>query len=61
MAGNEVPPWIKGALLITVTVVWVLSFILNALISSYDPPPSVDTVFLAAIGGVLLAPRKPSP
>lgn len=45
---------VSNAIAIVVTVVWAASFLADAFIESYDPPPSVHTIMML-VGGAAFA------
>lgn len=52
------PRNLATAVIVAVTIVWVLNFVGRWVVVDYKPDPEINTIFSAAIGTVLALGRK---
>jgi hypothetical protein len=53
-----VSPRIATGILVTVTAVWVVSFVLSIVLPSFRPDPQINLIFMALVGGSLTLKRR---
>jgi hypothetical protein len=56
-----ISPGLANVIIVVVTGVWVTSFIVALLSSTYKPDPQINVIFMAIVGGAMaLKARRPA-